>query len=261
MYSNARTIRVFVHRAGEGPTLVLLHGLADDHRLWRRVVPSLQRRFDVVAIDLPGHGSSGPIRDGASIEWFADEVVAALENLGVADYVLIGLSMGGGVAQFVALAQPSRVRALVLVSTSPVFDNATRARFRDRAEMALKEGMEPLVEPALRRWFTPSFLDAHPAEIEETRDAVHRTDPADFARASLANAERDSVERLSSITCPVLFVFGDTDPTNAGAEAVFRGHLPQLKVAVLPNASHLLPVEAPDAFLAVLEPFLTSLDD
>ena len=75
MYSNARTIPVFVERAGDGPTVVLLHGLADDHRLWRRVVPRLQRRFDVIAIDLPGHGSSGPTHDGASIEWFADEAL------------------------------------------------------------------------------------------------------------------------------------------------------------------------------------------
>jgi 3-oxoadipate enol-lactonase len=211
-------------------------------------------------VDLPGHGASGPIPEGASIAWFADEIVAALADLDVRDCVLMGLSMGGGVAQYVALAAPNLVRALVLVSTSPVFDEATRARFADRATRAEAEGMAPLVDLALRRWFTPPFLDGHPAEIDKTRDAVLRTDPVNFARASHANANRDSLDRLSDITCPVLLVAGADDPANAGAEGLFREHLPQLQVAVLKQASHLLPVEAPDRFLAELEPFLASVD-
>ena len=260
MYAKGRSISIWLERGGRGPTVVLLHGLADDHRLWRRVEPQLQRRYETIQVDLPGHGSSGPVPEGASIEWFADETAAALDSLGVREFVLVGLSMGGGVAQFVARAHPSRLRGLVLVSTSPVFDDATRQRFMDRAALARREGMAPLPEPALRRWFTGPFLEAHARVVAATRDAFLRTDPVNFARASHANANRNSLPHLASVSCPVLYVAGADDVTNRGAQELFEEHLPNVQVAILENASHLLPVEAPRAFLSLMERFLASLN-
>jgi len=239
----------------------LLHGLADDHRLWRHVVPRLRSRFETIAVDLPGHGRSGSVPDGARIEWFADEVLGLIDGLGLLQPVLVGLSMGGGVAQYVAIAAPGRLRGLVLVSTSPVFPEPTRRRFLDRAEGAERHGMRAVVDASVPRWFTPSFMAAHPDEVGATRATVVATDPLDFARASRANAARDCVDRLASIDCPVLFVAGLDDPADpARAVAIYRREIRDLTVELLPGVSHLVPVEAPERFGTILDAFLDRLD-
>jgi pimeloyl-ACP methyl ester carboxylesterase len=244
----------------DAPPIVLLHGLADDHRLWRHVAPNLAQRHHVVAVDLPGHGGSDPVPEGASIEWFAEVIGGLVRTLGLSEPVLTGLSMGGGIAQFVAVDPPTPLRGLVLVSTSPVFPEATRRRFIDRAELAEREGMAAVVDATVSRWFTPAYAAANADEVEATRATVLATDPVSFARASRANAARDITDRLADIACPVLFVAGLDDPADPRrAEGIYREHVRDLRVRLLPGVSHLLPVEAPDRFLAEVEAFLDAL--
>ena len=242
------------------PSILLVHGLADDHGLWRHVVPRLARRWDVVAVDMPGHGASDPVPDGATIDWFADVVGGLIPALDLREPVLVGLSMGGGVVQYVALDPPRPIRGLVLVSTSPVFPEATRRRFTDRAAVAEREGMTAVVDATVPRWFTADWMTAHPDEVDATRATVLATDPISFARASRANAARDCADRLGEIECPVLFIAGADDPADPGrAEAIYRERVPDLRVVLLPRLSHLLPVEAPDRFTDELERFLEGL--
>lgn len=210
---------------------------------------------------MPGHGRSGQIPDGASIEWFADEIRGLIEGLGLERPILVGLSMGGGVSQCVAVASPGLLRGLVLVSTSPVFPEATRTRFLDRAALAEREGMAAVVDPSVVRWFTPAWMAAHPDDVEAIRATVLANDPVQFARASRANAARDVTDGLASIDCPVLFVAGLEDPADPRrAVAIYEREISDLTVELLPDASHLLPVEAPDRLAAILDRFLDRLD-
>lgn len=223
-------------------------------------MPRLRPRFETIAVDLPGHGRSGPIPDGAPIDWFADEVLGLIDGLGLTEPVLAGLSMGGGVAQYVAIAASGRLRGLVLVSTSPVFPEQTVRRFTERADLAERDGMAAVVEATVPRWFTPTFAAAHPDEVAATRETVLATDPVQFARASRANAARDCVDRLASIDCPVLFVGGLDDPADPErAAAIYRREVSDLTVELLPGASHLVPIEMPKRFATILEAFLDRL--
>jgi 3-oxoadipate enol-lactonase len=252
-----RSADLFVERVGSGPPIVLLHGLADDHRLWRRIVPRLSDRYETIAVDLPGHGRSGPIPEGAPIEWFAQEILGLVDRLALGPIVLAGLSMGGGIAQYVAIATPQALRGLVLVSTSPVHPESTRRRFLDRAALAERDGMAGVVDATVPRWFTPAWLAGHPDEVELTRRTVLATDPAQFARASRANADRDCTAGLEAIDCPVLFVGGLDDPADpARAAAIYERELGDVTIELLPGLSHLLPVEAPERFGPILEAFL-----
>lgn len=241
--------------------VVLLHGLGDSGDLWRHQRAALAERYDVVAVDLPGHGASPPIAGRTNLEEMARSVAATADELGLVRPVFVGLSMGGGVAQTLAVTRPDLVRALALVSTSSEFRSATRERFLARADRAEREGMAAVVDETVPRWFTPTFGTEHPDEVERTRATVLATDPASFAAASRANAERNLTARLRSIACPVLFVAGDRDPADPErALRIYRREIPTLRWHLLPDASHLVPVERPAAFTHILTTFLADID-
>lgn len=241
---------------------MLLHGLADTHDLWRHQLGPLSRRHRLIAVDLRGHGRSRYDGSDYSLEDAADDVRSTMAEAGIERAVVIGLSMGGGVAQMLALTHPECVRALVLVSTSSEFPMATRERFLTRAAHAEAEGMAAVVDATVPRWFTPAFADAHPEEVERTRRSVLDIDPRAFAAASRANAIRDLTRQLRSITCPVAFVGGADDPARPNrALEIYRRELPDLRTAeILDGASHLVPVEAPDRFNDLVLRFLAELE-
>jgi 3-oxoadipate enol-lactonase len=247
-------------RTGSGRPVVLLHGLGDDHGLWRHVVPAVADMCEAIAVDLPGHGRSGLIPEGASIGWMAEQVSALLDELDLHDVVLVGLSMGGGVAQTVALDHPERIGALGLVSTSPRFPDATRERFLGRAAVAEREGMAAVMDATVPRWFTPGWMAAHPDEVAATTATVLATDPVMFARASRLNCVRDVTSRLAEIRVPVLFVGGLEDPADPlRSVPEYEASIPGARVELFPGVSHLVPIEAPDRFVPVLRSFLADL--
>jgi 3-oxoadipate enol-lactonase len=252
-------ISLHYEEVGSGPPVVLIHGLADDHRLWRYQVPTLATRFRTIAIDIRGHGSSPKPPGPYSVPLFAADVVALLDQLGIERASFIGLSMGGGISQTLALQHAERVQSIALVSTSSTFPQTTRDRFHSRAATAEGEGMEPIVESLIERWFSARSRAEHPDEVELTRATVLANDPFAFAAAARANAQRDWTDALDTIRCPVLFIGGADDPGDARRSATtFAEHLPQLEAHILENASHLLPVEQPAITNDLLLRFLSS---
>lgn len=242
--------------------MVLLHGLGDTHDLWRHQREALVARYRVVAVDLRGHGRSGFDGGAFSLSDLAADVVSTLTRLGIDRATIVGLSMGGGVAQTIAIEHPSHVRALVLVSTSSEFSEGTRQRFTDRASLAEREGMAAVVDATVPRWFTADFAERSPEEVERTRRSVLEIDPAAFAAASRANAVRDLTARLTAVSCPVLFVGGADDPAQPErAVEIYRSVLPDLQSEIIPATSHLVPVEAPDRFNEILLRFLAEVHE
>jgi len=241
--------------------VVLLHGLADTHALWRHQVAALAASYRVIAFDLRGHGRSPHPGGEFTLRDLAEDVRHAVEELGIGRAVVVGLSMGGGVAQILALEHPDLVVGLGLVSTSSEFPDETRERFVSRAAVAERDGMAAVVDATVPRWFTPEFTQLHPDEVARTRRGVLAIDPAAFAAASRANAVRDLTARLDEVRCPVLFVGGADDPARPQrALDIYRRTLPDLRAEIVEGTSHLVPVEAPDRFNAVLLAFLAELD-
>jgi 3-oxoadipate enol-lactonase len=245
---------------GSGPLVVLLHGLSDTHALWRYVAPALAGHYTVAAIDHYAHGRS-PMPEGKlTTEVMADGVAQLIERTGRGPAVVIGLSMGGGVAQVLTLHRPDLVRALGLVSTSSEFKPANRERFLERAEKAERDGMASVIEETVPRWFTPGWPAANPEVYTSIVQAVLANPPERFAAASRANAERGWTDHLGEIRCPVLFVGGEQDPM--GIEAVvatFRQHIPQAKTVIVPAVSHLIPIQEPAALNAILLDWLAEV--
>jgi len=243
--------------SGSGPLVVLMHGLADTHELWRYVAPVLAERYTVAAIDHYAHGRS-PLPGRLTTETMAAGVAALIERLGGGSpAVVAGLSMGGGVAQVLTLSRPDLVRGLILVSTSSYFSPEAVARHLGRADLVEREGMAAIVDELVPRWFTPAFSAAHPEEVELSRRTVLANPPASFAAAARANADRTLSERLGEIRCPAIYIGGEDDPSDARARAtVYREHLPGIQVHLLPETSHLVPVERPAELSRLMLRFL-----
>jgi len=261
MYMTVGGQRVWYERSGIGSTVVLLHGLGDSHDLWRHQVGSLSSVHDVVAIDLPGHGRSEIGGRDLTVALMADTVVGLLEALNVSRPVIVGLSMGGGVAQAIAVSRPWLPAALVLVSTSSELPQATRERMIIRARRAERDGMAAVVEQTVPRWFTPEFTAREPGEVARTRCTVLCTAPSAFGAASRANAARELTNGLDRIQCPVLFVGGADDPADPlRAVKIYQERLRAVRTMIIPGASHLVPVEAPAQFNKELLRFIGEVE-
>jgi 3-oxoadipate enol-lactonase len=245
---------------GTGKAVVFIHDRAGSLEVWRAQVPALSANNTVVLFDSRGVGRShwGSVDPDYSTELLADDVVGLLDVLGIEQATLVGLSMGGGVAQMCALRHPERVAALVLVSTSPQFSESTRARMRAEADEIERAGIRRAVaETMTSRWFSQSFAEAHPEAVAAVCQGVLRCAPDVLAARSRANAERDFTARLPEITCPVLFVAGAQDPMGPTTHAdTYSAGLLDLEVHLIEGSSHFVPVEASEEFNRVLADFL-----
>jgi pimeloyl-ACP methyl ester carboxylesterase len=158
---------------------------------------------------------------------------------------VVGVSMGGMVAQHLALVRPNSVHSLILICTSP---RANRVVMEERARAVEQGGMAAVVEPTLQRWFSRAALvDPAHEGVAYAREQLLRTDPVTFAEAWRAIGEHDVVDRLREITSPVTVVAGASDASvSPQALPLFRAGLPRARLEML-DGPHMLPLERPDA--------------
>jgi pimeloyl-ACP methyl ester carboxylesterase len=151
----AHGTELFYEEAGDGPPLVLLHGIADTHRTFRRVLPHFARHHRVIAPDLPGCGLSGRPDASYSLEWQADVIGAFLQALGLEQVDLLGHSYGGGVAQYMLLKHRHRVRRLALVASGGLGRQVSVELRLASVPMVVEALGQPFMAPA-----TPIALQA-----------------------------------------------------------------------------------------------------
>jgi len=227
---------------------VLLHGLGLDHRSWGRQVPALARAgYRVLACDMPGHGrAERPPRPGSgyAVADLADAVLGAMDEAGAPDAAVVGLSLGGAVALWLALAAPRRVRALGLLATAAWMGADARAYFGDRAALVEARGAGVLVEPAIERWFTPAFIEREPALVRQYAGWIAENDPVGYAAACRSLGDFDVRARLADIRGPALVMVGDRDrATPPERSRELAGGIARAELRVLAPAGHLLTEE------------------
>jgi len=243
--------------AGQGPALVLIHGLGSSGQVWEGLFPELSRTHRVIAPDLRGHGDSAKPRGPYSIRLLADDVVLLMDHLGIAAAAVCGLSMGGAIAQVLAVERPERVEALVLEDTwaypTPDMTRALQARIADVRE----RGLAYYAESAIPRVFSASFQAANPRVLEEYRARILQLDPEAFQSVIRALASFDLRGRLTVVRAPSLVVVGSEDRMTPlpHAEYISR-QIPGARLEVIPGAGHIPHLEAPDVFLGLLRGFL-----
>ena len=253
--------RIGFEQRGDGPSLVLLHGIPGDGRVWRRQLDALADEFHVVAWDAPGCGHSGDPVGPLGLSEVAHHLVAFIGALGLERPHVIGLSWGGGLALELYRIAPDLPRSLVLASAYAGWAGSLApVAVAQRLDAYLTAARTP-PHDALRDWGPGMFSDTAPAElIDEIVDISHDYHPDALADLARSFASTDLRDMLPSIVVPTLVLHGDSDvrsPLRAGK--ALHDAIPGSQLVVLPGVGHVSNIEAPDRFNAELRHFLQSV--
>ncbi|MGM9385907.1 bifunctional 3-oxoadipate enol-lactonase/4-carboxymuconolactone decarboxylase PcaDC [Streptomyces antibioticus] len=234
----------------DAPVLILGPSLGTTWHMWDRQIPELVQQWRVFRYDLPGHGGA-PAHPAVSVGDLADRLLATLDGLGVERFGYAGCALGGAVGVQLALRHPERVASLALIAASPRF--GTPDEFRQRGVVVRTNGLDPIARTSPDRWFTAGFAAAQPAITEWAVQMVRTTDPGCYIAACEALAAFDVRSELGLIGVPTLVLAGSDDQVSGPAEArTLVAGIPDARLAVVPGASHLVPVEQPAAVTDLL---------
>jgi 3-oxoadipate enol-lactonase len=254
-----RTARIamFSVEAGNGPPVVLIHGLGWDSSLWFPTVAELAPAHRVIAADTRGHGETDKPDGPYSITQFAEDWAALLDLLGVRNAVVVGLSQGGMIAQALALTRPDLVGSLVLAATSCRSHPDSRANMETRIVALAEAGPEAAARVAADSIFSRAWRETHAQEFARFLHWRCLAPVAPLTAAMRSVYGYDLSDELPRIAVPTLVVAGDADtliPPVASQQIATL--IPHAELQLLPGVGHIIPVEAPDAFSHLLRKFL-----
>lgn len=259
-------INLYYEVTGEGEPLVLISGLGYGLWQWHKMIPGLSEHFKVIAFDNRGAGRSDKPPGPYNVEMLAADTIGLLDALSIEMAIILGHSMGGFVAQQIALAYPERVSKLVLASTNFGGPNHIPVTPEAMAVLTDREG-DPieLVRRGAAVACMPGFADAHPEIVEElTQYRLSNPVPPESYQAQMAvglgllTEEAAFEHRLKNVQAETVIFFGEYDrvvpPGNAD---LLAKEIPNNTVYVLPDAGHIFPIEAPDRAVKALVGLLT----
>lgn len=229
------------------PVLLLSGALATTLELWDDNVAALTSRYRTLRYDHRGHGRS-PVPDGPyTVEELAEDALELLDQLGLERVSFCGVSLGGAVGMALALLAPERLAHLTLCCTSAQF--VPPEKWVERARIARAEGLGPLAEATLERWFSPPFHAGQPRVVARFRDLILATPREGYASCCDALAVWDARGRLGPIAVETLVIAAADDPSTPPDQlAAIAEEIPGAELVLVPDAAHLVNVEQPGAF-------------
>ncbi|MBT5413558.1 MAG: alpha/beta fold hydrolase [Rhodospirillaceae bacterium] len=244
--------------AGEGPPVTLNHGVGSDLESWDEVVPVLSPHFTVLRYDMRGHGGSTKVRAPFKIDAFVDDYRALLGHAGFATTHFVGFSLGGLVAQAVALAMPERIEKLAIVASVSGRTPEEHKTVRERADnLATGNKVGHAAKAAAERWFTDEFIAKHPEIVAERVRKAESMDPQCYGYSYDVFASNDFVDELPKIRAETLVATGEQDPTGTVRMAhLMAERIPNARSHIFPRYRHSLLGEAPREVAGVLLDFL-----
>ena len=248
-----------IHGKEGAPWLVLSHSLACSVRMWDPQIAVLKGRYRILAYDTRGHGASDAPKGAYTLELLADDLHFLLQELNIPKAHYCGLSMGGMIGQTFALKYPGVFRTLTLADTTSRYPAEAAPVWADRIRTVEAQGMAPLAQPTLERWFTEPFRKSRPEVVEGIRKLILATPAAGYAGCCHAIPKINLTARLKEIKCPILVIVGADDPgTPVSMAKEIHDNAPGSKLVVLPQAAHLANLEQPAGFTRAMEDFLAA---
>jgi len=249
--------RIFYRLEGSAdkPLLVLVHSLGVDHGLWDPQMPALLRYFQVLRMDVRGHGASDAPTGDYSIEQLGRDVIAAVDSAARESFAYCGLSLGGMIGQWLGANAAERITHLVLANTSPRV--GAPELFEARRNAVLEGGMAAVENAVMERFFSARVLASSNPQVATSRSALLAANPLGYAGCCAAVRDMDQRAQLNRIGVPTLVIGGTLDTATPweGHGDLLAALIPGARSVVL-EAAHLSNVELPSAFTNALFDFL-----
>jgi 3-oxoadipate enol-lactonase len=245
-----------------GPWVTFVTGIANDYSMWDAQVPALEREFRVLRYDLPGQGGTPPGAREVSIASLVADLMALWDSLGIASSHLVGLGLGGAVAQAVAIDHPGRVERLVPCCCRAQMVPDFAALWHQLIATVQAHGIEPIVEPTVERWFPEPFRKANPAAMDAVRKMIRRTSVQGYLGCAGAFLGLALEDRLALIRSRTLYLSG-ADDHRGGPSPLMAGlaaRVPGARHAAIPDAAHIANIQNPGAFNRAVAEFLAARD-
>ena len=258
-------LSVAVDDVGDGPPLVLLHGLGCGKRMWFHQVRALRNRFRVIAYDQRGHGETGApaVATEYSAAHLTRDLIGVLDALKIERAAIVGFSLGGGPALALAASKPDRVSRLILADVGAGADDPVKIESMARRWIDLigQGAVDELVCEMLRSELFKLYARRN-ARSREHMAALIRATPIDGLRFTLSEvlAKRKSLFRLTgvlkAVRVPTLVLVGQYDYVCSKAARLLAQSIPNARLKIIENSGHMSPLEQPKAFSAALMEFL-----
>lgn len=237
----------------DAPTIVFANSLGTDMRIWDGVLPHLAEGLRIVRFDNRGHGGSSVTPAPYSMGMLVSDAEAVCDALEVRDAVFVGLSIGGQIAQGLAVKRGDIMRAMVLSNTAAKI--GTPQMWQERIDGLRKDGLEAMADTVMARWFSPAFRDG--PEVAPWRDLLLATPEEGYAGCCAAIAGADMISPTSGLRLPTLAIAGSEDgatPPDMVRETADL--IPGSRFELIRGVGHIPCVEAPAAYARLLTEFM-----
>lgn len=235
----------------QGRTIVMLNSLGTNLHMWDPQIEQLSTYLRIVRYDSRGHGASETPSASYPIAQLGADLIALLDTLGIEQAYLCGLSLGGLVAQWCAIAYPTRIAGLLLANTAARIGSVETWGARIAAVRA--GGMRAIRDAVLARFLSPTYRRTHPTHTQQLGTMLERVDPEGYMKACEVLRDTDLRGRVGGIHVPSLILVGALDEATPPAQAEeLHAAIAGSKLFVLPDVAHLSNWEAPETFNACI---------
>jgi 3-oxoadipate enol-lactonase len=197
-------------------TFLFINSLGTDFRIWNDVAEILRQYGNILLFDNRGHGLSSIVEDTTTVDDFADDAEGLLKYLSINKCIPVGLSVGGMIAQILAVRTPSKFPKLILCDTRHKIGNAQI--WNDRIATVNEKGLTSIADGVMQRWFSESFHEAHPEKVKGYKNMLERTPANGYIQTVVAIRDGDLTDTAKRIKIPTLCIVGSEDKSTSPEE-------------------------------------------
>ena len=241
---------------GTGQLIIFVHGVGLDRFMWCPVIDELKQEFTCVTFDLLGHGQAPDIEGTVSIKKFTGRLLNLIEEFQPIKPILVGFSLGAMVVKRFVIDNPNLVRGLVIAHSVFKRNNEQRKAIEKRLDSVQNNGLNGVIEPAIQRWFTGSFINSRSPILESVRQTLFENNLSNYQKAYevFVFGDRELVPLVDTIECPCFIITGENDVNSTPSMAhALSERIKSSEVKILRGLAHGAPIEAPKKFAKVIK--------
>jgi 3-oxoadipate enol-lactonase len=239
------------------PWIVFSNSLATSMAMWDEQAAALKDKYRVLRYDQRGHGATDAPSGRYAFDTLLADALALLDALSVKKGSFAGLSMGGATALGLAERHPEHFERIIVCDSPCQSTPQSSQQWEERIAIAQKDGLEPLVEPTIARWFPPETVAKNSPHLDKVRAMIRATPVNGFIGCAAALAAHDYASAIATVKCPVLFMTGEKDGATASMRKLGE-KLPGSKFVELAGAGHISNMDRPAEFTKAIRDFMAA---